>query len=113
MTKQVTKPKSIKKTKSSSKIKETKQPFDHHNFIFKTKIKYVFDWMRYMEEELDDINSEWLDGETYDLYAVWVRDRDFYINNNIPWTLLSARERLLMGIYRPDTKTSLDDNDKP
>lgn len=118
MTKVVKEKKTIKPKTSTKKVAAKQPPkkksdFDHNDFIFKTKIKYVWDWMRYMEEELDDVNSEWLDGETYDLYAIWVRDRDFYINNNIPWTLLSARERLLMGIYRPDSKTSLDDNDKP
>lgn len=104
-------------TKSStSKTKKTtkkKSGFDIHDFVFKTKIQYVLNWMKYMEEELDDVNSEWLDGETYDLYAVWLRDIDHYINNGIPWTLLSARERYLMGIYDPTTKKSLDDNDKP
>ena len=94
-------------------MKKVQQKFNHADFVFKTKIKYVLNWMQYMEEELDDINSEWLDGETYDLYAVWLRDINHYINNGIPWTLLSARERYLMGIFNPETKKSLDDNDKP
>ena len=102
-----------KSTASRTKQTTKKSSFDVHNFVFKTKIKYVLNWMQYMEEELDDINSEWLDGETYDLYAVWLRDINHYINNGIPWTLLSARERYLMGIFNPETKKSLDDNDKP
>ena len=47
----------------------------------------------------------------FDVHSL--RDIDHYINNGIPWTLLSARERYLMGIYDPTTKKSLDDNDKP
>lgn len=102
-----------KKAPVKKKTTNEKPKFDHNDFIFKTKIKYVLDWMKYMQDELDDVNTEWLDGETYDLYAVWLRDIDLYLNNNIPWTLLSSRERYLMGIYRPDTKTSIDDHDKP
>lgn len=106
--------KATKNTKSKpKKTTKKKSDFDVHDFVFKTRIQYVVNWMKYMEEELDDVNSEWLDGETYDLYAVWLRDIDHYINNGIPWTLLSARERYLMGIYDPATKKSLDDNDKP
>lgn len=107
-----TKPKSSGK-QSTTKQTTKKSSFDVHDFVFKTKIQYVLNWMKYMEEELDDVNSEWLDGETYDLYAVWLRDINHYINNGIPWTLLSARERYLMGIFNPETKKSLDDNDKP
>ena len=106
------KPKNATK-KVATKQTTKKSDFDVHDFVFKTKIQYVVNWMKYMEEELDDVNSEWLDGETYDLYAVWLRDIGHYINNNIPWTLLSARERYLMGIFNPETKKSLDDNDKP
>lgn len=111
--KKIIKPKTSTKKVVAKKPVKKKSDFDHNDFIFKTKIKYVLNWMKYMEEELDDVNSEWLDGETYDLYAVWLRDINHYINNGIPWTLLSSRERYLMGIYRPDLKTSLDDNDKP
>ena len=115
MEKKVTQKKTATKSSTSKTKKTTKKNsgFDIHDFVFKTKIQYVLNWMKYMEEELDDVNSEWLDGETYDLYAVWLRDIDHYINNGIPWTLLSARERYLMGIYDPTTKKSLDDNDKP
>lgn len=115
MEKKVTQKKTETKSTTSKTKKTTKKKsgFDIHDFVFKTKIQYVLNWMKYMEEELNDINSEWLDGETYDLYAVWLRDIDHYINNGIPWTLLSARERYLMGIYDPTTKKSLDDNDKP
>ena len=115
MEKKVTQKRTATKSTTSKTKKTTKKKsgFDIHDFVFKTKIQYVLNWMNYMEEELDDVNSEWLDGETYDLYAVWLRDIDHYINNGIPWTLLSARERYLMGIYDPTTKKSLDDNDKP
>lgn len=106
-------PKKVSKKVTPKQTTKKKSDFDVHNFIFKTKIQYILNWMKYMEKELDDVNSEWLDGETYDLYAVWLRDIDHYINNGIPWTLLSARERYLMGIFNPETKKSLDDNDKP
>lgn len=114
--KPTSKPATKQTTKSNTKPKKTskkKSDFDVHDFVFKTKIKYVVNWMNYMEEELNDVNSEWLDGETYDLYAIWLRDIDLYLNNNIPWTLLSARERYLMGIFNPETRRSLDDGDKP
>lgn len=100
-------------TKSNIKPKKKQQKFNHADFVFKTKMKYVYDWMQYMEDELNDPTTEWLDGETYDLYATWLRDENYYRANNIPYTLLSARERYIMGIFNPETKTSKDDGDKP
>ena len=113
-----TKPKTEKKTatkkaRSVSKPKEIKQPFDVHSPVFKTKMHYVYAWLAYMNETYEDPNDEWLSWEEYMIWAPWLRDEQFYRENNIPWTLLSAHERLMMGLYDPISKTSKDDNDKP
>ena len=62
---------------------------------------------------LKDPRDDWLDWEEYMVWAPWLRDEKFYRVNNIPWTLLSAHERVMMGIYNPETKKSKDDGDKP
>lgn len=107
------------KPKSSDKKVNTKQPvkkksnFDVHSPVFKTKMHYVYAWLSYMNETYEDPNDEWLSWEEYMIWAPWLRDEQFYRENNIPWTLLSAHERLMMGLYDPISKTSKDDDDKP
>lgn len=113
MTKQVTESKATKKPNVSLKQKETKQPFDIHYPIFKTKMDYVYKWLEFMDETYNDPNDEWLSWDEYMVWAPWLRDVEFYKSNNIPWTLLSCHERIQMGIYDPVSKKSLDDNDKP
>lgn len=106
--------KSVKDKKSTVKSKKGEKPkFDIYAPVFKTKMKYVYGWLDYMNKTYEDPNDDWLDWEEYMVWAPWLRDEKFYRVNNIPWTLLSAHERVMMGIYNPETKKSKDDGDKP
>ncbi len=97
--------KSVKPTKSveakpTSKSKEVKPKFDTDAFVFKTEISKIEEWLQRMLDDLDDPEVEY---PTYDeqmWIAVWLRDIDFYRNNNIPYTLTSARENAILKIYK-------------
>lgn len=109
--------------KKESKVKPKKKPmvavpkdkpkFDVHSPVFKTKMEYVYKWLAYMNETYEDPNDEYLSWDEYMVWLPWLRDEQFYRENKIPWTLLSAHERLMMGLYDPISKTAKDDNDKP
>jgi hypothetical protein len=102
-----------KKTPVKKQTKSEKPKFDVHNPCFKTKMSYVYKWLDYMDETYNDPNDDWLEWDEYMVWAVWLRDEEFYRANNIPLTLLSAHERTMMGIYDPISKKSLDDGDRP
>ena len=107
------KPKNATKKVATKQTTKNKPNFDIYAPIFKTKMKYIYAWLTYMDETYNDPNDEWLSWEEYMVWAPWLRDVEFYKSNNIPWTLLSCHERVQMGIYDPTTNKSLDDNDKP
>ena len=90
--------KPIKST--TSKPKEVKPKFDTNAFVFKTEISKIEEWLQRMLDDLDNPDVEY---PTYDeevWIAVWLRDIDFYRNNNIPYTLTSARENAILKIYK-------------
>ena len=84
----------------TSKPKEVKPKFDTDAFVFKTEISKIEEWLQRMLDDLDNPDVEY---PTYDeqmWIAVWLRDIDFYRNNNIPYTLTSARENAILKIYK-------------
>lgn len=112
-TKSTTKSKTTdKKAPVKKQTKGEKSKFDIHSPCFKTKMCYVYKWLEYMDETYNDPDDEWLSWDEYMVWAVWLRDEEFYRVNSIPWTLLSAHERVMMGIYDPISKKSLDDGDR-
>ena len=102
-----------KKTPVKKQTKEEKPKFDVYDPCFKTKMSYVYSWLEFMDETYNDPNDEWREWDEYMVWAVWLRDEQFYRANNITWTLLSAHERTMMGIYDPISKKSIDDGDRP
>lgn len=102
-----------KKTPTNKQTKVEKPTFNIHDPCFKTKMCYVYRWLEYMDETYNDPNDDWLEWDEYMVWAVWLRDEEFYRANYIPFTLLSAHERIMMGIYDPISKKSLDDGDRP
>ena len=95
-----------KAVKQTSKPKEAKPKFDTDAFVFKTEISKIEEWLQRMLDDLDDPDVEY---PTYDeqmWIAVWLRDIDFYRNNNIPYTLTSARENAIMQLYSKPKKST-------
>lgn len=105
--------KTAEKKTPVKQITNEKAKFDIHNPCFKTKMCYVYKWLEYMDETYNDPNDDWLEWDEYMVWAVWLRDEQLYRANNITWTLLSAHERIMMGLYDPVSKKSLDDGDRP
>ena len=90
----------MKSSKPTTKPKEVKPKFDTDAFVFKTEISKIEEWLQRMLDDLDDPDVEY---PTYDeqvWIAYWLRDIDFYRNNNIPYTLTSARENAILKIYK-------------
>lgn len=111
--KQVVNKTADKKTPVNKQTKQEKSKFDIYDPCFKTKMCYIYKWLEFMDETYNDPNDEWREWDEYMVWAVWLRDEQFYRMNKIPWTLLSAHERTMMGIYDPISKKSLDDGDRP
>lgn len=111
--KQVVNKTTEKKTPKKKQTTNEKPKFDIYDPCFKTKMCYVYSWLEYMDETYNDPNDDWLSWDEYMVWAVWLRDEQFYRENSIPWTLLSAHERIMMGLFDPVSKKSLDDGDRP
>ena len=100
------KPAKSVEAKTTSKPKEVKPKFDTDAFVFKTEISKIEEWLQRMLDDLDDPDVEY---PTYDeqmWIAVWLRDIDFYRNNNIPYTYVSAKESAVMGLYEKPKKST-------
>lgn len=86
--------------------KEIKPKFDTEDFVFKTDIAKIEEWLQKM---LDDLDDPWVEWPSYDeqcLLAVWLRDIDFYRANKIPYTYTSAKENAIMGLFEKPKKTA-------
>lgn len=91
---------------ATPKTKEVKPKFDTDAFVFKTEISKIEEWLQRMLDDLDDPDVEY---PTYDeqvWIAYWLRDIDFYRNNNIPYTYVSAKESAIIGLYEKPKKTT-------
>ena len=91
---------------ATSKPKEVKPKFDTDAFVFKTEISKIEEWLQRMLDDLDDPDVEY---PTYDeqiWIAYWIRDLPFYKANNIPYTLTSARENMILGLYEKPKKST-------
>lgn len=93
-------------TKETKTTKEFKPKFDTEDFVFKTDITKIEAWLQKMLDDLDDVDLEWPSYDEQCLLAVWLRDIDFYRANNIPYTLTSAKENAIMGLFEKPKKTA-------
>lgn len=88
------------------KSKEVKPKFDTDAFVFKTEISKIEEWLKRMLDDLDDHDVEWPSYDEQYWLGRWITDIDFYRNNNIPYTYVSAKESAVMGLYERPKKST-------
>lgn len=92
--------------KQASKPKEVKPKFDTDAFVFKTEISKIEEWLQRMLDDLDDPDVEYPTLDEQYWLGRWIADIDFYRNNNIPYTYVSAKESAVIGLYTKPKKSA-------
>lgn len=93
-------------TKPTCKSKEVKPKFDTDAFVFKTDISKIEEWLQRMLDDLDNPDVEYPTLDEQYWLGRWIADIDFYRNNNIPYTYVSAKESAIMGLYNKPKKST-------
>ena len=88
------------------KSKEVKPKFDTDAFVFKTEISKIEEWLQKMLDDLDDPEVEYPTPDEQYWLGRWIADIDFYRNNNIPYTYVSAKESAVIGLYEKPKKST-------
>ena len=92
--------------KQTSKPKEVKPKFDTDAFVFKIDISKIEEWLQRMLDDLDDPDVEYPTLDEQYWLGRWIADIDFYRNNNIPYTYVSAKESAILGLYEKPKKSA-------
>jgi len=83
--------------KPKQKFDTNKSKFDTSDFVFKTEISKIEEWLERMLDDLDDPEIPWPNQQEEMFLATWIRDIGYYRANNIKYTLTSAQESAIMG----------------
>lgn len=95
----------MKKADTNKSMSVTSKPkFDTTAFIFKTEVSKIEEWVNRMLQDLDDPEVEWpTEQESYWL-GYWLHILPAYKLNNVEYTLTSAQENAVMGLYTKPVK---------